>query len=113
MLTTHVLDTARGRPAGGLRIDLAVIGPDGSAPRRAQSPLPRGIACQMRAGRSGMLRCPTPTRRSASTTALTIAGVEPIVAASPMPLAPIGLWGVGVTVWSVVNEGRSSARGTA
>ena len=28
-LTTNVLDTARGRPAAGLRIDLAVIGPDG------------------------------------------------------------------------------------
>jgi len=24
-LTTHVLDTARGRPAGGLRVDLAAI----------------------------------------------------------------------------------------
>ena len=32
------------------------------------------------------------------TTAFTMAGVEPIVAASPMPLAPIGLNGVGVTV---------------
>ncbi len=28
-LTTHVLDTARGRPAAGLRLDLAVIEPDG------------------------------------------------------------------------------------
>jgi 2-oxo-4-hydroxy-4-carboxy-5-ureidoimidazoline decarboxylase len=30
-LTTHVLDTAHGCPAGGLRIDLSVIAPDGSA----------------------------------------------------------------------------------
>ena len=30
-LTTHVLDTARGRPAAGLRIDLSVIEADGSA----------------------------------------------------------------------------------
>ena|SRR5438132_6932671 len=35
-LTTHVLDTARGRPAAGLRIDLAVIGPDGR-PRRIKT----------------------------------------------------------------------------
>jgi hydroxyisourate hydrolase len=36
MLTTHVLDTARGRPAAGLRIDLAAIGPDGR-PRRVKT----------------------------------------------------------------------------
>jgi len=30
-LTTHVLDTARGRPAAGLRLELAVIEPDGRA----------------------------------------------------------------------------------
>src|SRR3989449_7459066 len=35
-LTTNVLDTARGRPAAGLRIDLAVIGPDGR-PRRVKT----------------------------------------------------------------------------
>jgi hydroxyisourate hydrolase len=28
-LTTHVLDTAHGRPAAGVRIDLSVIEPDG------------------------------------------------------------------------------------
>ena len=28
-LTTHVLDTSRGRPAAGLRIDLSKIEPDG------------------------------------------------------------------------------------
>ena len=28
-LTTHVLDTARGRPAGGVRIDLSRVEPDG------------------------------------------------------------------------------------
>jgi len=28
-LTTHVLDTARGRPAAGLRIDLSRLDPDG------------------------------------------------------------------------------------
>jgi len=30
-LTTHVLDTARGRPAGGVRIDLAEVDADGRA----------------------------------------------------------------------------------
>jgi 5-hydroxyisourate hydrolase len=29
-LSTHVLDTMHGRPAGGLRIDLAAISPDGA-----------------------------------------------------------------------------------
>lgn len=28
-LTTHVLDTSRGRPAAGMRVDLSVIEPDG------------------------------------------------------------------------------------
>jgi 5-hydroxyisourate hydrolase len=28
-LTTHVLDTAQGRPAAGMRIDLAAVEPDG------------------------------------------------------------------------------------
>lgn len=28
-LTTHVLDTARGRPAAGMRIDLGAVEPDG------------------------------------------------------------------------------------
>lgn len=30
-LTTHVLDTAHGRPAGGLRIELFALGADGAA----------------------------------------------------------------------------------
>jgi 5-hydroxyisourate hydrolase len=29
-LTTHVLDTSRGRPAAGLRIDLSAVEPDGT-----------------------------------------------------------------------------------
>src|SRR5262249_39185439 len=45
----------------------------------------------------------TPRCASASTTALTTAGVEPIVPASPTPLAPIGLTGEGVSVWSSSN----------
>src|SRR5688572_14708900 len=73
----------------------------------------RARAAQTRSPLSGMSRWRTPKDFSASTTALTMAGVEPMVAASPMPLAPIGLNGVGVTVWSTVKSGRSSAWGTA
>ena len=39
----------------------------------------------------------TPKCDSASHTALCTAGVEPIVPDSPMPFAPSGLWGVGVS----------------
>jgi 5-hydroxyisourate hydrolase len=31
-LTTHVLDTAGGRPAAGMRIDFAAVGPKGPTP---------------------------------------------------------------------------------
>ena len=72
------------------------------------------MARHTRSARSGMSRWRTPNGRSASTTALTTAGVEPMVAASPMPLAPSGIARRhAVTVWSVVNDGRSSARGSA
>ncbi len=40
------------------------------------------------------------------------AGVEPIVPASPMPLTPSGLVGLGVTVWSSLKLGISAALGT-
>src|SRR5438093_12925350 len=46
-------------------------------------------------GVSGKSRCRTP---SASTTALAMAGVAPIVPASPTPLMPSGLLVEGVTV---------------
>jgi hypothetical protein len=48
------------------------------------------IAVQTRAGVHGMSMCVIPNGSSASTIALTIAGGEPTVADSPMPLAPIG-----------------------
>ena len=53
-----------------------------------------------------MSRWRTPNGFKASTTALTTAGVEPMVAASPMPFAPSGLNGEGATIGStpaVVN----------
>ena len=40
------------------------------------------------------------------------AGVLAMVPASPMPLAPIGLVGLGVVVWSSVKLGNSAAVGT-
>ena len=54
----------------------------------------------------------TPRWRTASTTALTTAGVEAIVPASPTPLTPSGLDVAGVSVRSVVKCGRSAAVGT-
>lgn len=58
-LTTHVLDTARGRPAAGLRVDLAVVEPDGgtrllksvTTNDDGRSPEPLLAASEMRVGR--------------------------------------------------------------
>ena len=44
-------------------------------------------------------------------TAFCTAGVEPIVEASPMPLAPSGLSGVGVSVERTSKLGSSAAVG--
>src|SRR5207244_3904189 len=63
--------------------------------------------------RTGMSMCVMPSGDSASTIALTTAGVDPIVPASPTPLTPIGFTGDGVTVRSSSNSGKSCARGTA
>ena len=69
------------------------------------------IAAQTRSGVHGMSMCRTPRCETASMTAFWIAGVEPIVAASPMPLAPSGLIGVGVSVECVSKLGISAADG--
>ena len=60
-------------------------------------------------GRSIMSMCFTPNSLSASTAAETMHGVEPSVPASPTPLAPSGLTGVGVTVLSQL-EAREVGR---
>src|SRR5215813_9751349 len=57
--------------------------------------------------RIGMSICVTPNGESASTTAFTTAGVDPMVPASPTPLTPSGLTGDGVTVRSSSNSGKS------
>src|SRR3954471_17058613 len=71
------------------------------------------IACHTRWGVAGMSTCLTPRCETAWMTAFQTAGVEPIVPASPMPLAPSGLRGVGVCVRSVSYIGRSPALGIA
>src|SRR5262245_14112729 len=68
---------------------------------------------QIFSARTGMSMCVTPRGESASTMALTTAGVDPIVPASPTPLMPKGFTGDGVTVRSNSNSGKSCARGTA
>ena len=83
---------SRPAPPGPLAVP-----PDRGSPQRragAQS----CIARQTFSGVSGVSRCSTPYGWSASITALTTAGVEPMVAASPIPFTPRGLTGVGVTV---------------
>src|SRR5207249_8086335 len=57
-------------------------------------------ARQMRSGAAGMSTCLTPNGARASQTALMIAALEPMVPASPTPLTPSSLSGVGVTVRS-------------
>ena len=96
------------------------VGPLGAGrlPRRSRlagglPAAPRRIAAQTRSGRSGIARSRMPSGASASTTALTIAAGAPTEPASPAPLAPSGLTGVGVTVRSSSKDGRSSAFGAA
>ena len=57
----------------------------------------------MRSGVHGTARSRTPRWRTASWTALTIAGRDPIAPASPTPLEPSGVAGDGVHVRSVRN----------
>src|SRR6267378_1319784 len=64
---------------------------------RRPSPAAR-IARQIFSDVSGMSMCLTPSGDSASMTALTAAGVDPIVPASPMPFTPSGFVLVSVTV---------------
>ncbi len=56
-----------------------------------------------------MSKCRTPRCETASTTALWTAGVAPIVPASPMPLAPIELYEVGVAISTSSKLGTSVA----
>jgi hypothetical protein len=64
-----------------------------------------------RSGVQGMGTSLTPMGRNASTMALTTAGVEAMVPASPTPLTPNGLEVAGVSVRSLTMSGRSNALG--
>ena len=70
------------------------------------------IATQIRCAVHGMSTCLTPRYETASTTALWMAGVEPMVPDSPMPLAPIGLRGLSVWVLLTSKLGSSAADGS-
>src|SRR5689334_5156776 len=71
------------------------------------------IACQTRYGVHGVSMWWMPSTDSASTMALTPADSEPTVPASPAPLTPSGLVGVGTGLSSIVTLQKSSARGMA
>ncbi len=68
---------------------------DSAPPQPASCPEPAADAArsasQTRRGDAGMSMCRTPRCATASTIAFCTAGVEPIVPASPIPLAPSGL----------------------
>jgi hypothetical protein len=79
----------------------AVISRTGLSPWDAQPARSNGqrgsrMAVQIFSAVSGMSRCRTPYGLSAFITALTSAGVTPIVPLSPIPLTPSGLAGDGV-----------------
>ena len=73
---------------------------------------PAWIAFQTRSGVHGIRMSLTPKCRTASTTALTTAGVEAIVPASPTPLVPSVLVVDGVVVWSMSKLIVSAAVGS-
>ena len=61
---------------------------------------------------AGMSMAVTPNGDRASMMAFMTAGVLPMVPASPMPLTPSGLVGLGVIVLPMVSDGMSAADGT-
>ena len=69
------------------------------------------IAVHTRSGVHGMVMSLMPNGRSASTMALTTAGVEAIVPASPTPLVPSEFDVAGDVVWSVMKLIVSAAVG--
>src|ERR1700694_6037781 len=71
----------------------------------------RCIRCQIFSGVAGMSTSLTPNGDRASTIALMTATLDAIVPASPIPLTPSGLVGLGGTVAGVSYDGRSGAVG--
>src|SRR5207245_11402739 len=68
-------------------------------------------AAHTRSGVRGMSMCRMPRCDSASTTAFWTAGVDPIVPDSPIPFAPRGLVGLGVSVVALRTCGLSPLLG--
>jgi hypothetical protein len=66
-----------------------------------------------RSGVHGMSTWRMPHGANASTTAFCTAGVDPMVPDSPIPFAPSGFSGDGVSVFMVSNEHSSAALGIA
>src|SRR6202043_1317627 len=69
------------------------------------------IIDQRRSGRAGISTCLMPNGASASVIALITAMLDAIVPASPMPLTPSSLVGLGVTVRSSSKRGISAIVG--
>ncbi len=91
-------------PLFWLRIGSVANTAGGSRQRSAGCPARASwTARHTRSGVHGRSTCRTPSGRSASTTAFCTAGVDPTVADSPMPFAPSGFSGVGVSVLAVSN----------
>ena len=75
-------------------------------------PLASWMARHTRCEVVGISMSLTPNWRTASSTALTMAGVEAIVPASPTPLTPSGFDVAGVVTVAVSKLGRSAAEGS-
>ena len=82
---------------------------DGHGRPSLGSPLASLIAVQTRSGVVGMSMCRTPRWLTASMTAFWMAGVAPIVPASPIPLTPSGL-GRRASRWSAARSWAARPR---
>src|SRR5438128_3096455 len=105
-----IKDRSRSESSGILACEFPTEGPDVCAPRHQALAL---IIFQTASGLTGISRCLTPKGDNASTIAFTIAGVAPMVPASPTPLTPSGFTGDGVSVRSSSNHGIIAAFGNA
>src|SRR5207248_10466035 len=110
-------ETAGRQPAGlvgkavvAVADDLLVLGPGQPQRRLSEAIEDRQVAAPLaaswmarhtRSGVQGISMWRTPRWATASTMAFCTAGVEPMVPDSPIPLAPNGFSGVGVSVWAV------------
>ena len=112
--STQVYAAAIAQRTKKIRIGMAVCAIPFNHPLRTASDFALvDILFAQQSGRAGIPTCLMPSGESASTTALTTAGGMAMHPASPTPLAPSGLRGEGVHVFSMTTTGTSSARGIA